>query len=191
MSYADIALASASPRRRELLAQLGVQFELVNAGIDETPLPDEAPATYVQRLALAKARAGLNQLSVARPVLGADTIVVADGPILGKPADFAGFSQTMQRLSGRSHQVMTAIALVSDSRVLADLVCTQVWFRPLTAADIRWYWQTGEPQDKAGGYGIQGLGGRFVQRINGSYSAVVGLPLCETEQLLSQWQEPL
>ena len=122
-------------------------------------------------------------------MLGADTIVVCDGDILGKPANFNEFAANMQRLSGRCHQVMTAIALVSVNRCLTSLVCTEVCFRPLSAEDIRWYWQSGEPQDKAGGYGIQGLGGKFVQRINGSYSAVVGLPLCETEQLLLQWQE--
>ena len=189
MNYPDIALASASPRRRELLTQLAVPFELVTADIDETPLPQEAAASYVQRLAQQKARAGLARLTAAKPVLGADTIVVCDGDILGKPANFSEFAANMQRLSGRCHQVMTAIALVSANRSLTSLVCTEVCFRPISAEDIRWYWQSGEPQDKAGGYGIQGLGGKFVQRINGSYSAVVGLPLCETEQLLLQWQE--
>lgn len=189
MNYPDIALASASPRRRELLTQLGVQFELVSADIDETPLPDEQPSVYVQRLAQQKARAGLQRLQGNKPVLGADTIVVCDGAILGKPVDFAHFSQMLQRLSGRSHQVMTAVALLDATKQLSALVCTDVWFRPLTAADIHDYWHSGEPQDKAGGYGIQGLGGKFIPRINGSYSAVVGLPLFETEQLLQQWQE--
>ncbi|MEH8018909.1 Maf-like protein [Rheinheimera muenzenbergensis] len=188
MNYPDITLASASPRRRELLTQLGVRFELVKADIDETPQPNEAPAAYVQRLAQQKARAGLG-LCQQRPVLGADTIVVCDGAILGKPTDFADFNQTMQRLSGRSHQVMTAVALLDDTRQLQCLVSTLVWFRPLTAADIHSYWHSGEPQDKAGGYGIQGLGGKFIPRIDGSYSAVVGLPLYETDQLLQQWQE--
>ncbi len=189
MSYPVIALASSSPRRRELLAQLGVSFSLVKADIDESVQPAEAPAHYVQRLAEQKARAGLSRLSQPMPVMGADTIVVAEGQILGKPADFAEFNRTMQLLSGRCHQVMTAVALLDDKRCLSALVSTEVCFRPLSAEDISRYWQSGEPQDKAGGYGIQGLGGRFVQRINGSYSSVVGLPLCETEQLLQNWQE--
>ena len=189
MNYPAIALASSSPRRRELLAQLGVNYKLVKADIDETVLPDEAATVYVQRLALAKAHAGLARLQHDLPVLGADTVVVVDGLILGKPADFEQFRQTMLLLSGRSHQVMTAIALVSAQHQLTQLVSTDVTFRVLTEAEISAYWATGEPQDKAGGYGIQGLAGRFVQRINGSYSAVVGLPLCETEQLLQQWQE--
>lgn len=189
MNYPAIALASSSPRRRELLAQLDVNYKLVKADIDETVLPDEAAAVYVQRLALAKAHAGLARLQHDLPVLGADTVVVVDGLILGKPADFEQFRQTMLLLSGRSHQVMTAIALVSAQHQLTQLVSTDVTFRALTEAEISAYWATGEPQDKAGGYGIQGLAGRFVQRINGSYSAVVGLPLCETEQLLQQWQE--
>lgn len=189
MSYPDIALASSSPRRRELLAQLGVNFTLVKADIDESVLAAEDAKTYVQRLALAKAEAGLARLPEPKPVLGADTIVVIDNQILGKPSDFADFKRTMQQLSGRCHQVMTAIALVSPQHKLQQLVCTDVYFRALTDSEIEQYWQSGEPHDKAGGYGIQGLGGRFVKRINGSYTAVVGLPLCETEQLLQQWQE--
>lgn len=189
MSYPDIALASSSPRRRELLAQLGVNFTLVKADIDESVLAAEDAKTYVQRLALAKAEAGLARLPEPLPVLGADTIVVIDNQILGKPSDLADFKRTMQLLSGRCHQVMTAIALVSPQHKLQQLVCTDVYFRTLTDSEIEQYWQSGEPHDKAGGYGIQGLGGRFVKRINGSYTAVVGLPLCETEQLLQQWQE--
>ncbi|MDX1391925.1 MAG: Maf family protein [Rheinheimera sp.] len=189
MSYPAIALASSSPRRRELLAQLGVNFTLVKADIDESVHYAEAPEHYVQRLALAKAQAGLARLARSMPVLGADTIVVADAQILGKPADFAEFSRTMQLLSGRCHQVMTAVALVSHKQQLQQLVCTEVCFRELSAAEISAYWATGEPQDKAGGYGIQGLAAKFVRRINGSYTSVVGLPLCETEQLLQQWQE--
>ncbi|NRQ42964.1 septum formation inhibitor Maf [Rheinheimera sp. YQF-2] len=191
MSYPDIVLASASPRRRELLAQLGVSFSLISADIDETPQHNEAAADYVQRLALQKARAGQAMSQTSLPVLGADTVVVADGEILGKPADFAEFARTMQLLSGRCHQVMTAIALVNAERQLQQLVSTEVCFRPLNAAEIAAYWHSGEPQDKAGGYGIQGLAAKFVRRINGSYTAVVGLPLCETEQLLLQWQEQL
>ena len=177
MNYPEIALASASPRRRELLQQLGVRFERVSADIDETPMPAESSADYVQRLALQKAQAGLQRLAENKAVLGADTIVVCDGIILGKPADFADFYRCMQLLSGRSHQVMTAIALLDQQHTLTALVSTEVWFRTLTDEDIRWYWQTGEPQDKAGGYGIQGLAAKFIPRMAGSYSAVVGLPL--------------
>jgi septum formation protein len=191
MTYPVIALASSSPRRRELLTQLGVNYQLVKADIDETPHANEPAQHYVQRLALAKAQAGLARLTVDLPVLGADTIVVVDNCILGKPADFNEFRRTMLRLSDRSHQVMTAVALVSQHRQLQQLVTTDVWFRRVTEAEIAAYWASGEPQDKAGGYGIQGLAAKFIPRIHGSYSGVVGLPLCETEQLLQQWQDRL
>lgn len=184
--YPTIALASASPRRRELLQQIGVAFELVQAAIDETVLAAEDPVSYVQRLALAKAQAGMQAIAGRLPVLGADTTVVVNQQILGKPADKAEFLAMMQQLSGRQHQVMTAVALVSTTQQLQVLSVTDVWFRPLTQTELIAYWDSGEPQDKAGGYGIQGQAARFVQRINGSYSGVVGLPLCETDQLLQQ-----
>jgi septum formation protein len=189
MSYPTIALASSSPRRRELLAQLGVNYQLVKADIDETPMANESAQQYVQRLALAKAYAGLARLTEPMPVLGADTVVVANQQILGKPADFAEFHRNMRLLSGQGHHVMTAVALVSKQRQLQQLVCTEVYFRQLTETEISTYWASGEPHDKAGGYGIQGSAAKFVQRINGSYTAVVGLPLCETDQMLQQWQE--
>ena len=182
-----IALASASPRRRELLAQLGVPFELVQAGVDETQWPDEVATDYVVRLALSKAQAGFAaQNGVKLPVLGADTIVVVDGEVLGKPVDQADFLRMMRLLSHRQHQVYTAIALVSADKQLADLVKTDVWFSELSEAQMLEYWHTGEPADKAGGYGIQGLASRFIPKIAGSYFAVVGLPLFETDQLLQQ-----
>lgn len=188
-----IALASASPRRRELLAQLAVNFELVKADVDETQHPGELATDYVLRLAISKARAGLAvQTSTAQhadlvlPVLGADTIVVVDGEVLGKPVDQQDFLRMMRLLSGRQHQVFTAIALVSGNRVLSDTVKTDVWFSPLTEAQMLDYWHSGEPVDKAGGYGIQGLASRFIPKIAGSYFAVVGLPLFETDQLLQQ-----
>lgn len=184
--YPTIALASASPRRRELLQQIGVEFELVQAAIDESVLPAEDPASYVQRLALAKALAGMQAIAGRLPVLGADTTVVVDQHILGKPANKTEFLQMMQLLSGRQHQVMTAVALVSATQQLQVLSVTDVWFRSLSSAELLAYWDSGEPHDKAGGYGIQGQAARFVQRINGSYSGVVGLPLCETDQLLQQ-----
>jgi septum formation protein len=188
-----IALASASPRRRELLAQLGVQFELVKADVDETQHPGELATDYVLRLAISKARAGLAvQASTAQhtdsvlPVLGADTIVVVDGEVQGKPVDQADFLRMMRLLSGRQHQVYTAIALVSREKTLSDTIKTDVWFSELTEAQMLQYWQSGEPADKAGGYGIQGLASRFIPKIAGSYFAVVGLPLYETDQLLQQ-----
>lgn len=185
-----IALASASPRRRELLAQLAVNFELVKADVDETQLPGEVATDYVLRLAISKARAGFNvraqTCAEVLPVLGADTIVVVDGEVLGKPVDQADFLRMMRLLSGRQHQVYTAIALVSSDKVWSDTVKTDVWFSEMTEAQMLDYWQSGEPADKAGGYGIQGLASRFIPKIAGSYFAVVGLPLFETDQLLQQ-----
>lgn len=187
--YPEIALASASPRRRELLQQIAVPFTIVQVDVDESMQGAEAPEAYVTRLAKAKAQAGAEKLHYSLPVLGADTIVVVDQHILGKPVDQADFSRMMQLLSGRCHHVLTAVALVSRSNSSGCCVSTEVCFRSLSLADIAAYWQTGEPHDKAGGYGIQGQGGRFVHKINGSYSAVVGLPLSETDMLLRNWQE--
>lgn len=186
--YPTIALASTSPRRRELLQQLGVNFELVTPDIDESILAAEGAANYVSRLALTKAETGLHLLGGRLPVLGADTSVVIEGNILGKPDTEADFLQMMQLLSGRCHQVMTAVALVTPEQQWQSLVTTKVWFRPISQQEMADYWQSGEPADKAGGYGIQGQAGKFVERIDGSYSAVVGLPLCETDLLLQQLQ---
>ena len=179
-----IYLASASPRRRELLAQLGVEFELLLPRVEEQRQTDEAAAAYVQRLARDKASAGRAMAPLPLPVLAGDTIVVLDGDVLEKPEGKADGQAMLRRLSGRTHQVMTAMALANRQQLEVMTVCTEVTFRELTDADIARYWASGEPTDKAGGYGIQGLGGRFVERINGSYSAVVGLPLVETETLL-------
>lgn len=186
---AVLFLASASPRRRELLAQIGVPCVRQIASIDETPLPAEPAAAYVERLARGKARAGLAALAgrADAVVLGADTAVVLDGGILGKPADFAEARAMLRALSGRSHQVLTAVALASPAREAARVVASEVSFRALGEAEIAAYWASGEPRDKAGGYGIQGLAAVFVRRIEGSYSAVVGLPLCETAELLGEF----
>jgi len=186
-----IALASASPRRRELLSQLGVEFELVRGDIDETQLAGEAATDYVLRLAQQKAAAGLaaQQTSTPLPTLGADTIVVVDGEVLGKPQDQSDFLRMMQLLSNRQHQVYTAIALTTPQQVWSDTVKTDVWFSALTEQQMLDYWRSGEPADKAGGYGIQGLAGCFIPKINGSYFAVVGLPLYETAQLLNKLQD--
>lgn len=184
-------LASGSPRRRELLTQIGVPFTLVSAAIDETPLADEAPAAYVERLARGKARAGHGALNVADAcVLGADTAVILDAKILGKPVDEAdGFSMLMA-LSGREHHVLTGIALFDGQRCETRLVISRVAFRPISEDEARAYWASGEPQDKAGGYAIQGLAAVFVRSLNGSYSAVVGLPVCETAELLGHFDIP-
>ncbi|MEW6462164.1 MULTISPECIES: nucleoside triphosphate pyrophosphatase [Pseudomonas] len=194
---AELFLASASPRRRELLAQIAVPCVTQIASIDETPLPAEPAAVYVERLALEKARAGLRALGERADavVLGADTAVVLDGRILGKPADFAESREMLLSLSGRSHQVMTAVALVGTGRESSRVVTSEVSFRTLGEAEIAAYWASGEPCDKAGSYGIQGLAAVFVNRVQGSYSAVVGLPLCETAEMLGQfgiacWQLP-
>ncbi|MEK8078958.1 Maf family protein [Pseudomonas sp. XK-1] len=186
---ATLYLASGSPRRRELLTQIGVPFLSQVVPIDENPLPDEPPVDYVERLARAKAQAGLAALSqpLDAVVLGADTAVVLDGRILGKPADAAEAQATLTALSGRSHQVLTAVALASPTRVAVRVVSSQVSFRPLRAEEIAAYWASGEPQDKAGSYAIQGLAAVFVSQLQGSYSAVVGLPLCETAELLEEF----
>lgn len=180
----SLYLASASPRRRELLSQLEVPFELVLPQVEEQRQPSETAVDYVQRLARDKATAGAAMAAESLPVLAGDTIVVLDGDVLEKPIDKADGLAMLRRLSGRSHQVMTAMALAWQDNLEVVLVTTEVSFRPLSDTDIERYWASGEPTDKAGGYGIQGLGGRFVSRINGSYSAVVGLPLVETEALL-------
>lgn len=189
---ASLHLASASPRRRELLAQIGVPFVTLIASIDETALPGEPAERYVERLAREKARAGLAALSdpADAVVLGADTAVVLDGRILGKPADRAECLATLAALSGREHQVLTAVALASAQRIESRVVVSRVRFRPLRAGEAEAYWATGEPCDKAGSYGIQGLAAVFVSQLEGSYSAVVGLPLCETAQLLGEFGIP-
>ena len=187
-------LASGSPRRRELLAQIGVPFTLVAAPIDETPLPGEGAADYVERLARAKAAAGLAQVQGAGVVLGADTAVVLDGRILGKPENREHSLAMLAELSDREHQVLTAVALTDGQRYLSACVASTVRFRAIGASEAERYWASGEPQDKAGGYAIQGLGAVFVTGLTGSYSAVVGLPLSETADLLGQfaiacWQQ--
>ncbi|EKM5065907.1 septum formation inhibitor Maf [Cronobacter turicensis] len=183
----DLYLASGSPRRQELLGMLGVTFERLVPGVEEQRAPQEAPQDYVTRLARDKARAGVALATRDLPVLGADTIVVLNGDVLEKPRDAAHAAEMLRRLSGQTHEVMTAVALADKQRVRERLVMTRVMFRALTARDIAAYVESGEPMDKAGAYGIQGLGGCFVRRIEGSYHAVVGLPLVETWELLSEF----
>lgn len=178
-------LASASPRRRELLAQIGVPFSLLDVSVDETPSPTESPEAYVERVARDKALAGLASISGDDScVLGADTSVVLDQHILGKPADRADGLAMLAALSGRTHRVMTAVALASRTACEVRVVTSEVMFRTIDEAEAERYWDSGEPVDKAGGYAIQGWGAVFVSQLHGSYSAVVGLPLCETAQLV-------
>ncbi len=182
----QLYLASTSPRRRELLAGLGVGFECLDIGINEDQQPGEPAAAYVERMALEKAAAGFRclQQGSGALVVAADTVVVLDGQLLGKPATAAEAGAMLQALSGRCHQVMTAFALQTDGGVRVRTVSTRVCFRPVLPAEIDWYWRTGEQGDKAGGYGIQGRGGVFVRSIEGSYSNVVGLPMAELVEAL-------
>lgn len=184
----SLYLASGSPRRRELLTQLGLTFERLITDVEEQRQSNEAADAYVRRLANDKARAGVMLAEHDLPVLGADTIVVLNGEVLEKPRNAEHAAEMLGKLSGQTHQVMTAVALVDRQQALDCLVTTDVTFRNLTASDIREYITTGEPMDKAGAYGIQGIGGNFVRKINGSYHAVVGLPLVETGELFSHFQ---
>ena len=183
----DVYLASGSPRRQELLAQLGVSFARIVTGIEETRGEGESAQQYVSRLAREKALAGVAQTARDLPVLGADTIVILNGEVLEKPRDAEHAAHMLRKLSGQTHQVMTAVALADSQYVLDCLVVTEVTFRALSDEDIAGYVASGEPMDKAGAYGIQGQGGCFVRKINGSYHAVVGLPLVETYELLSNF----
>lgn len=185
----DIVLASASPRRTELLAQLGVCCERLPVDIDEAPKTAELPATYVSRLAREKAEAALARLPSqwsALPVLGADTIVELDGELLGKPVDRRHAHEMLTRLSATSHHVHTAVALICHGSIHQCLHRSRVEFGQLDDAMIRRYLDTGEPLDKAGAYGIQGGAAAFIRHLEGSFSSVMGLPLYETAQLLRQ-----
>jgi septum formation protein len=183
----DLLLASRSPRRADLLRTLGVAFAVVDVEVDETPWVDEAAAAYVRRLARLKAEAGqAAHDGDLRPVLAADTTVMLDGLLLGKPRDDDEARAMLARLAGRRHQVLTGVALIDRHGAIVDaVVVTEVEFRPLSAREIEAYIASGEPADKAGAYGIQGLGGALVARLDGSYSNVVGLPLAETALLLA------
>jgi len=178
-----ICLASISPRRRELLAQIGVSHIVAGADIDETALPGEPASAYVTRLARDKALA-IRRTGQQLPVLAADTTVVVDGKIFGKPRDQAHAIDMLSELAGRAHEVLTAVALAHSQGVSERLSANTVRFRKISPEECAAYWQTGEPRDKAGGYAIQGLGAVFVESLSGSYSAVMGLPLFETGELL-------
>ena len=195
-----VYLASRSPRRRELLAQIGVRFHLLlfraRAGedpdVDEKVLASEAPDAYVMRLARAKAEAGWRRMLQRNlphaPILAADTTVTVDGAILGKPADRTEAANMLERLSGRQHEVLTAVALKYDDWIETALSRSEVRFKTLNAPEIAQYTASGECDDKAGAYAIQGRAGRFVAELRGSYSGVMGLPLYETGELLDKLQ---
>jgi septum formation protein len=202
-----IYLASQSPRRRELLTQIGVRFDvlLFRAGeradseVDETPQPGEAPEPYALRVATAKAVHGTHALHfrhlLVRPVLAADTTLDIDGEIVGKPENDAHATDILTRLSGRSHRVLTAVAMAHDlggqTRIEQRLSVSEVRFRTLSAEEIQRYVASGEPRDKAGAYGIQGRAAMFIEEIRGSHSGIVGLPLCETALLLREFGYPV
>ncbi|MCY9829096.1 Maf family protein [Vibrio chagasii] len=213
MEKKHLVLASGSPRRKELLSQLGYEFSVLVTDVEECKHAQETAEEYVKRLSLDKALAALSLLATnpsekqhVAPssdtvvvssdvisldseivVLGSDTVVVSQGQVLEKPADFSDSKRMLTQLANGRHQVMTAVSVVSQEKQKTEIVITDVWFKPLSEKEIEQYWQTGEPCDKAGSYGIQGLGGRFVTRIEGSYYAVVGLPLFETDQLLQEF----
>ncbi|MCG9545896.1 Maf-like protein [Vibrio sp. Isolate33] len=213
MEKKHLVLASGSPRRKELLSQLGYEFSVLVTGVEECKHAQETAEEYVKRLSLDKALAALSLLTTnpsekqhvasgsdtvvvssdaisldsETVVLGSDTVVVSQGQVLEKPADFSDSKRMLTQLANERHQVMTAVSVVSEEKQKTEIVITDVWFKPLSEKEIEQYWQTGEPCDKAGSYGIQGLGGRFVTRIEGSYYAVVGLPLFETDQLLQEF----
>ena len=198
-----IYLASRSPRRRDLLKQIGVSFELLllredlrrGADVDETPVADESPGVYVLRMAKEKAAMAVRQIAYRglpqKPVLAADTTVVFDGQIVGKPDDAEHAARILRALSGREHQVLTAVAVALREQVETQISVSSVWFRDLAEADIRRYCASGEPLDKAGAYAIQGRAGAFVTRISGSYSGIMGLPLSETVELLQKFDIPV
>ncbi len=184
--HPQIYLASQSPRRRELLEQIGIYPKVITANVDESPHSNEAPAEYVIRLALEKARAvhAILHEDEMLPVLAADTSVVMDNKILGKPVSCDDALAMMRQLSGHTHKVLTGVALVNNKAIKSRLSVSHVTFRPVNETEALAYWNSGEPQDKAGGYAIQGAGAMFISRLEGSYSGVMGLPLFETVELL-------
>ena len=188
----ELILASASPRRAEILQQIGVDFQIAPADIDETPMLQESPVAYVQRMAQEKTQHVINSIAGSSTiVLGADTSVVLGYKIYGKPKNQQEAMAMLAALSGKTHQVLTAVAMGNKQRCLLKLSATDVKFRELDLKECLDYWSTGEPLDKAGGYAIQGLGAVFVEKISGSFSGVVGLPIEQTAQLLRTFNVPI
>lgn len=188
MTGVTLYLASLSPRRKALLEQLMIPFSVLCVDVEERRNPDEIAVDYVRRLSREKAIAGVALAPKPLPVLGADTVVVCDGLVMEKPQNKDDFHHMLSLLSGREHQVLTAVTVADHHHLMTTLVSTTVSFKILTEKEIEQYWHTKEPIDKAGGYAIQGQGGRFVTRIEGSYHAVVGLPLYETDALLREFE---
>ena len=184
----QIILASQSPRRLDLLRQIGIEPRVVPADIDETVLPAESPRDYVLRMARVKAAAVAGEVDDSTLILAADTAVVLDGQIFGKPASEQAAAAMLNALSGRMHHVLSAVALQQGERVVTRMSDSAVTFRELAKGEIQRYWESGEPRDKAGGYGIQGLGAMFIEKIHGSYSGIMGLPLHETAELLAAFE---
>ncbi|NVJ49562.1 MAG: septum formation inhibitor Maf [Gammaproteobacteria bacterium] len=189
VKYPSICLASQSPRRKALLQQLGVQFAVMPADIDETKAPEETPLAYVERVTLAKARAVWQapEFTQDQPILASDTAVVLDQTVLGKPQDELQALAMYRQLANRTHLVITGVALVMGDQFSYQASQSEVTFRQLSEAEMLQYWRTGEGQDKAGGYAIQGLAASFIEHISGSFSGVMGLPLFETANMLEQW----
>jgi len=188
----ELILASASPRRAEILQQIGVDFQIAPADIDETPMRQESPVDYVQRMAQEKTQHVINSIAGSSTiVLGADTSVVLGYKIYGKPKNQQEGMAMLAALSGKTHQVLTAVAMGNKQRCVLELSATDVKFRELDPKECLDYWNTGEPLDKAGGYAIQGLGAVFVEKISGSFSGVVGLPIEQTAQLLQTFNVPI
>ena len=187
LNKCQIYLASKSPRRAELLEQIGIGFELVDVNVSEIREANESAEAFVERLALDKARAGWQVSNKTCPVLGADTIVVLDNEVLGKPTSAADAERMLASLSGKQHTVMTAIAMVEAERESARLNCSQVSFRVMSDTERKNYVASGEPLDKAGAYAVQGLAAIFIEHLQGSYSGVMGLPLFETADLLREF----
>jgi septum formation protein len=184
-----LLLASASPRRAELLAAAGFDFDVDPVIVDERQRAGESPIMYADRVARLKAAAG----AVRHPhrlVVGADTIVVLDNEVLGKPTDAVEAGRMLRLLSGRSHEVLTGVAVASTAGLVSHVECTTVWFNEISDEDVRWYVSTGEPMGKAGAYAIQGLASRFIPRIDGSYSSVVGLPVAVLVRILEEIGRP-
>lgn len=186
----DLLLASKSPRRQAILRQIGVNFTVIDVNVTELHRDGEKPIDFAVRLSQDKATAGCSVAQNCLPVLGSDTIVVCDGQIMGKPGGLDDAKAMLMLLSGRAHHVVTAVSVMQGGKLKTRWNSTEVTFRQLSLHEIERYWQTGEPQDKAGAYGIQGLGAVFVERIVGSYSSVVGLPVHETVELLKEFSIP-
>ncbi len=182
----QLVLASASPRRAELLRTAGFTFDVRPADVDETPRPAEAPATYALRVARDKARAAADRTTDEVWILAADTVVVVDGQILGKPSTDADARRMLSMLSGAVHEVLTAVVVRHGASETSEVVSTRVRFTELSQAEIDWYVESGEPEGKAGAYAIQGLGSRFVDWIEGSWSNVVGLPVATVYRMLGR-----